>query len=153
MAAQGHEFPAISPSQRSYTPGTFPTSEFQSLNGSVTTLQYGRRTVDSKLQLTFQNIPDAEAYEILDNYEKANGGRDATTGERDWVILPFSGAGPLKGIKDDDLRKQIAEQYSGSQPKLRYRYAQPPTITSTFVGRSTVQVELRGYLEGANSLD
>ena len=147
--ATGHVFPSINCTTRRYTPGVFPTKEFESQNGSVTTLQYGNQLVDSKLEMTFANITDEQAYEIFDNYKKANGGRDSSTGERDWVELPFSG-GPLDGIKYDKLRRQMREQYTG--PDLRYRYAGPPTITSTFPGRSTVQVVLRGYLEGANSI-
>lgn len=147
--AQGHNFPNLTPSQRVYTPGAFPTNEFQGLNGAVTTIQYGVRQVDSKLSMTFTNITDGEADAILTNYEKANGERDANTGERDWVILPNSNSGALKGVTNTALRQQMGERYSGD--KLRYRYAQPPVITSTFPGRSTVQVELRGYLEGAKS--
>ena len=144
----GHKFPSIVPSQRKYTPGVYPTQEFQSLNGSVTTMQYGNQKVDSKLELTFTNISDGDAWLIFENYEDANGKRNNTTGERDWVDIPLY-SGPLGGIGNLNLRKQMWEQDSG--PNLRYRYESPPTITSTFPGRSTVQVVLRGYLDGANS--
>ena len=144
----GHAFPNITPSQRVYTPGTFPQNEFQGLNGAVTILQYGAKTVDSKLEMTFQNITDAEANDILDNYEAVNGGRD-DFGRQDYVELPDSNEGAVKGVEDKTLRLQMAERQSGQ--KLRYRYASPPVITSTFPGRSTVQVSLRGYLEGASS--
>ena len=144
----GHTFPNITPTRRVYTPGTFPQKEFQGLNGAVTTLQYGAKTVDSKLEMTFQNITDAQAEAILDNYEAVNGGRDSK-GRQDYVKLPEDNEGALKGVQDTTLRQQMAERQSG--PKLRYRYASPPVITSTFFGRSTVQVSLRGYLEGASS--
>ena len=49
-----------------------------------------------------------------------------------------------------DLRYVMAEKLT--LDRLRYRYAEPPKITSTFPGRSTVSVVLRGYLDGANSL-
>ena len=141
----GHQFPNLTPSQRSYTPGAFPQKEFQGLNGAVTTLQYGVKSVDSKLEMTFQNISDTEADAILSNYEAANGRRDSA-GRQDYVLLPSNG-GAVGGVADTNLRLQMAERQSG--PKLRYRYASPPVITSTFPGRSTVQVSLRGYLEGA----
>ena len=144
--ATGHAFPNITPSQRVYTPGTFPQKEFQGLNGAVTILQYGVKTVDSKLEMTFQNITDSEANDILLNYEAVNGGRDSV-GRQDYVLLPESDTGVVKGIGKADLRRQMAERQSG--PKLCYRYASPPVITSTFRGRSTVKVTLRGYLEGA----
>ena len=141
----GHNFPNLTPSQRSYTPGAFPQKEFQGLNGAVTTLQYGVQPVDSKLEMTFTNIADGEALTILNNYELVNGGSDAA-GRQDYVVLPSNG-GAVAGVSSPNLRLQIAEQQSG--PKLRYRYASPPVVTSTFPGRSTVQVSLRGYLEGA----
>lgn len=149
MAATGHVFPSLTPSQRVYTPGSFPTNEFEGLNGAVTTVQYGSRTVDSKLQMTFQNITDDEAYAIYDNYYKANGGKDVNSGERDYVLFsPVGDAPALRGIYSEDLRRLMGEH---NPAKLRYRYAKPPKITSTFPGRSTVQIELRGYLEGALS--
>ena len=144
----GHNFPDITPSQRVYTPGTYPQKEFQGLNGAVTVLQYGVKNVDSKLEMTFQNITDAEADAILTNYEQVNSGRDAA-GRQDYVFFPESG-GAVAGVEDSNLRLQMAERQAG--PKLRYRYASPPVITSSFPGLSTVQVSLRGYLEGASSL-
>ena len=143
--ATGYWFPEVTPSQRSYTPGAFPQKEFQGLNGAVTTLQYGVQSVDSKLEMTFQNISDTDANAILNNYNAVNGGRDGS-GRQNYVLLPLN-AGVTLGVGDTDLRHQMAERQSG--PKLRYRYASPPVITSTFPGRSTVQVSLRGYLEGA----
>ena len=147
--ATGHPFPDITPSSRAYTPGVYPTKEFQGLNGAVTTLQYGRRWVDSKLEMTFNNISDAKADLILTNYMEANNGLDSDTGERDYVLLPDTQTGAMDGVSKGTLLKQMAER--GSQASLRYRYATPPVITSTFPGRSTVQVELRGYLDGATS--
>ena len=143
-----HEFPNLTPSQRSYTPGTFPQKEFQGLNGAVTVLQYGVQSVDSTLEMTFNNITDAEAYSIFENYESVNSGLD-DEGRQDYVLLPRTQEGAMAGVQDQDLLFQMAER--GQGPKLRYRYAQPPTITSTFPGRCTVQVSLRGYLEGADS--
>ena len=93
----GHAFPDITPSQRVYTAGTFPQAEFQGLNGAVTTLQYGVKTVDSKLEMTFQNISDAEANAILDNYEAVNSGSD-DAGRQDYVKFPNNDSGAVKGV-------------------------------------------------------
>ena len=150
MAATGHAFPNLEPSQRVYTPAVYPQKEFQGLNGSVTTLQYGVKPVDSKLQMTFTNIADEDAYAIFQNYQKANGGFDEKTGERDYVVLSAGlYTGQMAGVYSD-LRYVMAEKLT--LDRLRYRYAEPPKITSTFPGRSTVSVVLRGYLDGANSL-
>ena len=149
MAATGHIFPNVSPSQRVYTPGKFPTREFEGLNGAVTTLDFGVRRVDSRLEMTFSNITDDEAWLIFENYDKVNGGQDINTGERDYVVLSTNQQrGPVAGVSSSDLRFLVAERNADS---LRYRYESPPTITSVFPGRSTVQVVLRGYLDGATS--
>ena len=149
MAATGHSFPVLTPSQRVYTPAVYPQKEFQGLNGSVTTLQYGVKPVDSQLQMTFTNITDQDAYAIFQNYQQVNGGFDKKTGERDYVVLKNNSYGEMAGVYGD-LRYVMNETLTPD--RLRYRYAEPPTITSTFPGRSTVTVVLRGYLDGANSL-
>ena len=52
--SNGVDFPrGISPSRRSYRMPEYPIKEFQGLNGAVTSVQYGRRPVDSELTLEF----------------------------------------------------------------------------------------------------
>ena len=68
---------------------------------------------------------------------------------KDWVILLDSNSGAMAGVTNEALRLQMGERYSGQACAT---YAKPPVVKSIFPGRSTVQVELRGYLEGANSL-
>ena len=148
--ATGHPFPSLTPSSRVYTAASYPQKEFQGLNGAVTTLQYGLQRVDSKLEMTFTNITDAEAYQIWANYRVANGGYDQKTGERDWVYISDSQVDTMDGVQSAALRRVMSDEGYASGA-LRYRYATPPVITSTFPGRSTVQVELRGYLDGATS--
>ena len=149
MPATPHKFPNLVPSSRVYTPGTYPQKEFQGLNGAVTTLQYGVQAIDSKLEMQFQNITDDEAYAIIDNYQKVTQGRDDRTGEHDYVQIEAQ----VTGISSTLLRYEIAQdsRLSPEQPLLRYRYQEPPKIISTFPGRSTVSVVLRGYLDGASN--
>ena len=72
------------------------------LNGSVTTLQYGNKTVDSQLEMTFTNIADEDAYAIFQNYQKANCGFDEKTGERDYVVLSAGlYTGQMAGVYSD----------------------------------------------------
>ena len=84
------------------------------------------------------------------NYREANGGYDQKTGERDWVYISDSKVDTMDGVQSPALRRVMSDEGYASGA-LRYRYATPPVITSTFPGRSTVQVELRGYLDGATS--
>ena len=146
--AEGIPFPSgISPNRRSYTPGAFPINEFQSLNGAVTAIQYGNKTADSELALTFTNIPDDKAFEIFMHYQDVNGGR-GDNGERNWAELSKEvSIGPMAGVSNESLSGVMAE----SRGNRRYRYAEPPTITSVFPGVSTVSIKFRGYLDGAKS--
>lgn len=151
MAAIGHLFPLnLVPSRRVYTPPVFPSTEFQGLNGAVTQVQFGQKAVDSRLEMTFQNITDDQAYEIFQNYELVMKGRDDQTNEADYVDLQ----GQMKGIGSIPLKYEISQDPNGNprQDLLRYRYVEPPRITSVFPGRSTVTVVLRGYFDAANSI-
>lgn len=149
MAATGHVFPTLTPTRRAYTPPRFPSTEFQGLNGAVTTIQFGQKAVDSRLELTFQNITDEQAYEIFENYELVMNGRDDATGEVDYVDLN----GQMVGVAHRPLAYEMSQDPRGNprQDLLRYRYAEPPKIESIFPGRSTVSIVLRGYFDGAKN--
>ena len=147
-SGKGIDFPSgISPSRRSYKMPQFPIKEFTGLNGAVTTVQYGNRSVDSELELVFQNISDDKAFEIFEHYQAVNGGRESE-GERNWARLSKEfNVGPMAGVMNESLKGVMTE----SKGNRRYRYAEPPTITSVFPGVCTVSVKFRGYLEGANT--
>ena len=61
-------FPALVPSSRIYTPGVFPEQQFQAQNGAVIRVRYGSQRHSSSLSLTFSNITDSNAAQILENY-------------------------------------------------------------------------------------
>lgn len=139
----GIAFPDIKPSSRSYTAGSSPKALFRAQNGATTAVQFGKRVVDSKLQLVFNNIKDEQAMEIFQNYIAS----DNVDGDGNWsyVTFPFEAVnGGMAGIGDEGLRRVMAE----TPGYRKYRYAAPPQITSVFPGRSTVTVQLNGYLDG-----
>ena len=72
MATGAQPFPTIKPTSRSYTPGEYPTQEFVSLDGTKTYMRYGNKRSESTLDLSFNNITDSEADQILDNYVAVN---------------------------------------------------------------------------------
>lgn len=129
-------FPSVRPSGRSYSPGTYPQTEFRAQNGAVTVVRYGNFRVDSELSLEFQNISDTDAALILANYEAVNSVWDYVTFTTSTGAL---GAGST-------LANYIQE-VGGSG--LRWRYAEPPTVTSVVPGRSTVQCKFVGIMDGA----
>ena len=139
-------FPNLEPSARSYNPGSFPIEEFQGQNGAVTAVIFGNRKADSELTMTFQNITDAEAFLIWANHQEVNGGLD-DKGEWNYVQFPNTDTGAMAGISNQSMRAVTAE----TKLNRRYRYAEPPQFVSTFPGRCTVTVKLRGYLDGPNN--
>jgi hypothetical protein len=137
-------FPNIKPTSRSYTPGNFPRQIFRAQNGATTAVQFGKRVVDSSLKMTFANITDEQAMEIFDNFISVND--TDKDGNWDYVTFPFEAVtGAMAGINSDGLRRVMAE----TRGFRKYRYLSPPQVTSVFPGRSTVTIELRGYLDGA----
>ena len=128
-------FPNLRPSGRSYSPGTYPQTEFRAQNGAVTVVRFGSRRVDSELSLEFQNISDADAALILANYEAVNSRWDSVTFTTSTGALGASGT----------LANYIRE-VGGSG--LRWRYAEAPSLTSVSPGRSTVRCKFIGVLDG-----
>jgi hypothetical protein len=69
MTVSAVDFPAVKPSSRSFSPGEYPSTTFESLDGTKTHLRYGNKRVNATLTLTFSNISDADAGLILANYD------------------------------------------------------------------------------------
>lgn len=127
-------FPSIKPSSRSYSPGGYPQTEFRAQNGALTVVRFGSRRVDAELSLEFRNIPDSQAVLILKNYEAVNSAWD-------WVT--FTAADGAAGA-DAELAAYIREA-GGSG--LRWRYAEPPAVSSVQPGLSSVQCKFVGCLD------
>lgn len=138
-------FPDIEPTARSYNPGEFPRTLFESQNGSMTAVYFGDRPVNGTLELTFSNIVDAKAHEIINHYKKCNRADD--DGNWNYAKLPKTATGPLAGIGDADLRDTVGEV----EDNRRYRYDSAPVVTSIFPGYSTVVVKLVAMIESADA--
>ena len=138
-------FPAVEPSGRSYSPGTYPQTTFEAQNGAKSVIRYGNKRVNAQLSLSFNNITDAQAFDILQNYEKVNS---------DWDYVTFNQASGLAGVGGDgntsltgaleNLAGYIDEAPSG----LRWRYSGPPKIQSSVPGYSNVTCSFVGCLDG-----
>jgi hypothetical protein len=128
-------FPALVPSARSYTPGVFPETQFQAQNGAVVRVRYGNQRTNSRLSLTFSNITDANAAEVLQNYVDVM---------EDDNYAQFTTSNVAAGA-EEGLIPFIRETNSA----LKWKYASPPSVTSVKPGLSTVTCEFIGELEGA----
>ena len=129
-------FPPIKPSARSYVPGTFPQSVFESQNGTKTVIRFGNRAVNSQLSLSFNNITNAQAAQIIKNYEQVNSA---------WDYVTFTDVDAIVGVNNTQLSNYMKESGSG----LKYRYSEPPSIQSSVPGRSSVTCSFVAVLDGA----
>ena len=126
MADKPRRFPFLTPTRRSYTPGTYPQTMFEAQNGATSVMRYASKSVNAKLDFTFENISDDDADSIIDHYKSVND---------DWDYAFFSAGDPALAGMRNDLRQNIDGQPGG----LRWRYMEPPQVTSVFPGISTVQ--------------
>ena len=127
-------FPTVKPSTRSYTPGTYPSTDFESLDGTKTHIRYGNKRVNATLQLSFSNISDTNAALILANYEDVNS---------DYDYVTFSPSNGTAGVGSTNLSNYFQEVGSG----LKWRYSGPPSVTSTFKGLSNVSCSFVACLD------
>ena len=137
-------FPSIKPTSRRFTPGTYPSTDFESLDGTKTHIRYGNKRVNATLTLGFSNITDGQVGLILDNYDDVM----AT-----YNFVKFSVNNATAGIIDPGsgnfLTKEIArDDGTGLTEKgLKWRYSQPPSVTSTFKGMSNVSCSFVACLD------
>ena len=134
------DFPDIEPSSRTYTPGNYPQTEFIAQNGAKTVLRYGNKKVDAKLSLSFTNITDLQANEILTLYE-------TVYSVYDYINFSSQKKNALAGVDTLALREKISQKEDGVY-KLRYRFDGPPTLTSVRPGISNVQCKFVACLDG-----
>jgi len=127
-------FPSIKPTARSYNPGTYPSTTFESLDGTKTHLRYGNKRVNATMTLAFSNITDADAALILANYENVNS---------DWDYVTFGTSNATTGIDSTSLSNYLKESGSG----LLWRYSGPPSVTSVYPGISNVSCSFVACLD------
>lgn len=142
--ATAQPFPAVKPTSRSFTPGRYPSTDFESLDGTKTHLRYGNKRVNATLQLGFSNITDGQAGLILDHYDDVNSV---------WDYVEFTTADGALGIDDPGsgnfLTKEIRrEDGSGlTEQGLKWRYSAPPSVTSVFPGKCNVSCSFVACLD------
>ena len=122
------------PSSRTYVPGTFPRTRFESQDGVTTFIQYGNRRVNATLQLEFRNIFDNQVQEIIDTYDTVMRGEERK--------VSFAGTAVFGGISDSGL---LTEMEKGGSD-LCWLFDGPPQVQSIRPGISTVSCSLTGYV-------
>jgi hypothetical protein len=120
------------PTSRSYSPGTYPQTEFEAQNGVKTVIRYGKNRTSATLTLGFSNITDVQAATILLNYEAVNSV---------WDEVTFNGTNVIEGA-ESELQSFFIER-----TELKWRYSGPPKVTSVFPGISNVSCSFVACLD------
>lgn len=136
MSVEAIQFEPIdlAPSSRTYVPGTFPRTRFESQDGVTTFIQYGNRRVNATLQLEFRNIFDNQVQDIIDTYDTVMRGEERK--------VSFAGTAVFGGISDSGL---LTEMEKGGSD-LCWLFDGPPQVQSIRPGISTVSCSLTGYV-------
>lgn len=121
-------FPTLEPSGRTYDAGDWPVRPYRALSGAEIRIRYGNRRSNAKLSLTYDNIADTSAESFLSHYYETEG-TFKTFSVPASVYAGWAGNVSLLG--------------PGSAGAA-FRYAQPPQITASPCGKSSVTVELIG---------
>lgn len=128
------QFPQLTPTRRTYKPGKIPETIFTSQNGSSVFVQFGGALVNAELTLTFANIDDSDAADILAHYNSMTGDDNVLFGD-------------TRGLGGMSTRLQ--NQMETGRELLKFRYDGPPEIESVYPGVSNVTCSFIGYLYGA----
>lgn len=123
-------FPALEPTGRSIDLGDYPVKTFTSQSGKEVRILYGDKRTNIKMQLTFDNITDAEADGFVLHYDYVKGS---------FYTFLLSGSEWRAGW--DGIQSRI-ELPAGN----RWRYESAPQIQQVRPGISTVTVNLVGVL-------
>lgn len=124
-------FPSsITPSQREFTLGQYPTKVYRSLSGNTVKRSYGNKPHSYQLTLQYENIADDKVLEFINHYNTTGGGFSR-------FALPakiFSGM-------SNSLRAAVQAPFN-----IRWEYDGPPKVQSVYRGISTVSIELTGEI-------
>lgn len=135
-------FPNITPTGRSYSPGSYPETDFLALNGARSIVRFGAEQFGHRLELTFRNISDDQALQIVQHYTAVMSNYDNAT-----FSIATSGS-PMAGVGSSGLRQEMSQQGTAT----KWRYSDPPTVQSVYPGVSNVSCRFTGYLDGANDI-
>ena len=121
------DFPAVSPTRRSFTPGEYPIKRFDSISGAGVTRIYGSKAFNATLDLEFL-LDDTGTAAVLQSWHDSMGGAKVLT-----------------------LPTELFEGMNGPEGQipnyLNWRWAQVPSVQSVLPGRSRIQALLVATLD------
>jgi hypothetical protein len=125
-------FPSLIPSQRSWTPGDYPSTSFTALNLKEGRVLHSNLLADSKLQLVFTGLSEADMLAILLHYQQQLGSFSAF----DLPSQVFSG---------------VSNAADYTRPGYQWRYAEIPAVEDLPCGSHVVTVALESSFTFASN--
>jgi len=116
-------FPALVPSSRTFTPGSYPNTAYQGVNGMENRVRHSNVLINSTLQLEFIGLSEAQVLAILLHYQ-------ARRGPYGNFGLPAEVMSGVSSVADYSL-----QGYAWS-------YVEPPTVEDYPCGSHGVSVTL-----------
>lgn len=124
-------FPSITPTARSFKPGVYPQRAYRSLNGAVVKRTFGNSPYGAALELSFDNISDANVVTLIDHY------RSQTAANARFLLSTSITAG---------MSSTLAARANASVDNLRWEYAGPPEVESVRPDVNRVRISLAGEI-------
>lgn len=116
-------FPALKPSSRSFTPGSYPNTPFKSWSGAESRVRHGNVMLESSLRLTFTGINETQMLSILTHYQGQRGNYES-------FVLP------------NDVWSGVGSVSDYSLSGYRWCYTEPPIITDLPCGGHIVELSM-----------
>jgi hypothetical protein len=123
-------YPSLAPTGRQFDAGDYPVKTIRSQSGVESRILYGNRRTNMALQLSYDNITDAQAQQFVTHYDQTKG-----------TFLSFRLPDGVRAGWSANAATLDAVQGNN------WRYESAPSITSVRPGKSSVQVKLLGVLE------
>ena len=124
------DFPALTPTARSFQLGQFPVKIYRAMSGATLRRSFGNRPFGHTLDLQFENVPEATVNAIIDHYNEQGGGTLGFT-------VPSTVFAGYSSTLQDKARTPAG---------IEWLYAEPPSVNSILKDRSTVTVKLVGEI-------
>jgi hypothetical protein len=134
-------FPALTPSSRSFTPAVYPQRSFRTLSGALARRTFGSSPYGAKLDLQYTNIADAAVNTLLDHYHSQ------TAANKRFRLSANTTAG-----MSSDVAGEVTS-LAAARGNLRWEYAEPPKVESVRPGVYNVAISLAGEIRDPRTDD
>lgn len=124
-------FPALTPSSRTWSPGSYPATAWMAINGSESRVRHSTVLIDSELRLTFLAISEADMLALLAHYLQVIGA---------WTTFTLPGA----------VWSGVATSSDYLLTGYAWRYIGPPEVVDLACGGHDVTVALRSVVPEAS---